>query len=64
MALYNSNVTTLGIIESEGQTVSVFSNWLKFMPKFKLEFELRRVIFGLLAIMKTPTAQIPQIVQA
>ena len=52
MALYNSNVQTLGIIEAEGQTFFVFQNWLAFMEKFKLEFEIRRIIFGLLSILK------------
>lgn len=63
MALYNNSVATLQIIESEGQTFAVFSNWLHFMSKFKLEFEIRRIIFGLLSILKTPGSSIPPIVQ-
>lgn len=63
MALYNSSATTLAIIEQEQQTYAVFGNWLQFMDKFNLEFEIRRIVFGLLAILKVPTGQIPQIVQ-
>ena len=59
MALFNNNVQTLRIIEQEGQTHFVFSNWLHFMGNFKLEFEIRRIVFGLLAILKTPGADMP-----
>ena len=63
MALYNNSQLTLTIIENENQTVAVFGNWLQFMSKFKLEFEIRRIIFGLLCILKTPVANLPQVVQ-
>jgi len=63
MALFNSNATTLAIIENEQQTFFLFSNWLQFMPSFKLEFEIRRILFGILAILKVPGAQMPPIVQ-
>lgn len=63
MAIYNSNVTTLRIIEQEQQTFTVFSNWLQYMSKFKLEFEIRRIVWGLLAILKTPGTEIPPMVQ-
>ena len=63
MALFNSNATTLAIIENEQQTFAVFSNWLQFMDHFKLEFEFRRIIFGLLAILRVPGGQMPQLVQ-
>lgn len=33
------------------------------MSNFKQEFEIRRILFGLLSILKTPGASIPQIVQ-
>ena len=62
MAIFNNNSATLRIIETEGQTFTLFSNWLGFMKNFKLEFEIRRILFGLLAILKTPGADIPPIV--
>ena len=62
MAIYNSNVTTLRIIEQEQQTFILFSNWLGFMSNFKLEFEIRRIVWGLLSILKTPGTEIPQLV--
>ena len=55
MALYNNSIATLGIIESEQQTMAVFGHWLQFMSQFKLEFEIRRIVFGLLSIIKTPS---------
>ena len=64
MAIYNSSLTTLGIIEQEQQTFTVFSNWLSYMSQFKLEFEIRRILWGLLSIIKTPPASIPQMVQS
>ena len=63
MALNYNSAAVLQIIEAEGQTFAVFSNWLSFMGNFKLEFEIRRVVFGLLAILKTPANCIPQLVQ-
>ena len=63
MALFNSNIATLTIIENEGQTFFVFAQWLQFMKEFKLEFEIRRIVFGLLALLKVPGAQMPQLVQ-
>jgi hypothetical protein len=32
--------------------VTVFQTWLKFMPEFKLEFEMRRVLFGLACVLR------------
>lgn len=43
--------------------MAVFANWLNFMKHFKLEFEIRRIVFGLLSILKTPGASIPPVVQ-
>ena len=63
MAFHNSSMATLQIIEAEQQTYLVFSNWLGFMDQFRLAFEIRRVIFGLLALMKTPGTEMPQLVQ-
>jgi hypothetical protein len=33
-------------------TIPFFQTWLAFMPEFKKEFELRRVIFGLISILR------------
>ena len=63
MAIYNSSLATLGVIEQEQQTFAVFGNWLGYMSNFKQEFEIRRILFGLLSILKTPGASIPQMVQ-
>lgn len=56
MALYNNNVATMAVMENEQQTFFVFSNWIQFMPNFKLEFEIRRILFGLLAILRVQGA--------
>ena len=63
MALFNNNSATLRIIGAEKQTFALFSNWLGFMKNFRLEFEIRRIIFGLLAMLKTPGGDIPPLVQ-
>ena len=59
MALFNSSVTTMRKIEEKQQTFMVFGKWLAFMGKFKLEFEIRRIVFGLLSILKMPANEIP-----
>ena len=33
------------------------------MKHFKLEFEIRRILFGLLSILKTPADRVPGLVQ-
>lgn len=63
MAIFNSNSATLRVIETEKQTFAVFANWLGFMKQFKLEFEIRRIVFGLCAILRTPIGNMPPIVQ-
>ena len=40
----------------------VFQEWFKFMNNFTKDFEYRRNIFGLCAIVKTPENQIPEFV--
>lgn len=44
-------------------TGALFQAWLSFMPQFKLEFELRRVIFGLISILRCPSEFQPQLIQ-
>ena len=33
------------------------------MNEFKLEFEIRRILFGLSSILRTPAANLPEIIQ-
>ena len=63
MAIYNSNATTLAIFEQNQQTFTVFSNMLGYMGNFKQEFEIRRMIWGLLSILRVPSASVPALVQ-
>ena len=37
--------------------------WLTFMPKFKNDFEFRRNLFGLVAILSLDQTQLPGVVQ-
>lgn len=60
---YNSALT-FNILEQKNATVQVFQLWLGFMSKFKKDFELRRVIFGLTSILVTSPAQMPPIVSS
>jgi hypothetical protein len=43
--------------------IAVFGTWLTNMDNFKKEYEIRRVIFGLSAIVSMDPATIPQMVQ-
>lgn len=58
---YNS-VLAFQILEKQGFTGPLFAEWSKFLKHFKLEFELRRIIFGFVAIIKTPFASLPQMI--
>lgn len=60
--LFNNCALALHIIEKEGQTVPFFSALLSHMPKFKREFEIRRVLFGLTAIFRTQMDHLPQLI--
>ena len=46
-------------LERQNVTLDVFQMLFEFMPNFKKDFELRRIIFGLTAIINTPESQIP-----
>lgn len=50
------------LIEENNMTVTVFQTLMSKMDIFKHEFELKRVIFGLLEIIKTPVSAMPPIV--
>lgn len=58
---YNSELT-FQLLEQNNWTIPVFQQWLQTMPIFKHDFEIRRVIFGLTAIIKTNPQIIPAIV--
>lgn len=49
---YNAALT-FQILEAQGHTLSVFQSWFVFMNDFKKDFEIRRVILGLSAIVCT-----------
>ena len=44
------------------ENLFIFEEWFKIMGTFKKDFELRRNILGLAALLKTPASVIPQIV--
>ena len=54
MCFFNNCQLTMQTIEENNQTLPVFVNWFNFMDQFKLEFEIRRIIFGLCSILRTP----------
>lgn len=63
MALwYNSNLT-FGVLEQNGWTFPVFHRLLILIPSLHHEFELRRVIFGLTAIVNTDPSTLPDLVR-
>lgn len=63
LAFYNNAAVTFATCEKNNMTVSLFQCWLSFMSQFKLEFELRRVIFGLISILRCPFEHHPQLIQ-
>jgi hypothetical protein len=58
---YNTSLT-FQILEHNQWTFPVFSRLLKVMPRLSLSFELRRVIFGLAAIVGVDPSILPQMV--
>lgn len=60
--LFNNCTLALQIIEKEHQTVPFFTALLSFMPNFKREFEIRRILFGLTAIFRSPLDHIPPLI--
>jgi len=63
MALwYNSNLT-FSVMEQNGWTFPVFHRLLILVPTLHHEFELRRVIFGLTAIVNTDPSTLPELVR-
>ena len=51
---YNSQLT-FQILESQGKTLGIFQSWFVFMNDFKKDFEIRRILLGLTAIIMCPT---------
>lgn len=47
------------LIQKKTNILIVFQEWFLLMDEFKNDFELRRIIFGLSAILKTPEAYLP-----
>jgi len=62
VSFFNNCAATLQIIESNQQTVAVFSCLMDNMKNFKHEFEIRRIVFGLTCIVRTPAQSLPPIV--
>jgi len=52
MCFNNNVIVTFELIAKENQMLAVFSDWLGTMDTFKREPELRRIIFGLNAILR------------
>ena len=62
MAFTYHSVLIFQWLEQNNQLLPVFQTWFSYMNDFKKDFEIRRIIFGLSAIIKTPEAQLPAIV--
>ena len=56
---YNASAT-FAVLDQLGDTILVFQTWFSFMNDFKKDFEVRRNIFGLCAIINCP--QLPNLV--
>lgn len=64
LAFHNNPVVTFQTCEANHMTGLLFQTWLEFMPKFSKEFELRRVIFGLVGVLRCPPDQFPALIGA
>jgi len=62
LGFYNNAQLMFKILEENQMTIPFFQTWLQFMPEFKKEFELRRVIFGLISILRCPPEAYPALV--
>ena len=60
--MFNNCALTLHTIEQEGQTIPFFTALMGVLPKIKREFEIRRVLFGLVGIIRTPIEHLPSLV--
>lgn len=55
---YNAQLT-LFWLESQDSAQEIFKMWFSFMDNFNKDFELRRNIFGLSAILDVPQGNLP-----
>lgn len=60
--MFNNCPLTLHTVEQEGQTIAFFTALMGVLPKMKKEFEIRRVLFGLIGIIRTPIEHLPPLV--
>lgn len=60
--MFNNCPLTLHTVEQEGQTIAFFTALMGVLPKMKKEFEIRRVLFGLVGIIRTPIEHLPPLV--
>ena len=63
MSLWYNSGLTFSILESNGWTFPVFHRLLILIPSLIHEFELRRFIFGLTAIVNTDPSTLPDLVR-
>ena len=60
MAFWYNSALTFKILDQQlNQTTPVLQAILSSLPKMKHDFELRRMIFGLTAIISTPPQALP-----
>ena len=63
MSLWYNSGLTFSILESNGWTFPVFHRLLILIPSLIHEFELRRFIFGLTAIVNMDPTALPNLVR-
>ena len=59
MCFFNNSQVTLQTLEQSSSSLQIIQNWVQFVPKIRLEYELRRIIFGFCSILRTPSNAIP-----
>ena len=62
MSFWYNSALTFSILEQNQCTITVFMRLLAVVPTLSLDFELRRVIFGLTSIVNTDPQTLPEVV--
>lgn len=63
MSLWYNSGLTFNLLEQQGWTFPVFHRLLILIPSLRHEFELRRVLFGLTALVNTDPTVLPELVR-
>jgi hypothetical protein len=64
MSFHYNAILTMQVLDQQQKIMPVFTAWFQFMDKFKKEFEMRRVLFGLTSIVSIDASQQNQMISS